>query len=536
MNAPLKIFLSYAHEDEIHRETLGKHLRELAREGLVDIWHDRMITGGREWAGVIDAALKSADIVLLLISADFLDSDYCNDKELTEALRMHDGGTARVVPVILRSSDWEHSKFARLNALPPDGRPIVEAEHPDQRFTAVAKGLRDIVAEIHAERAPASTEQSAPPGETQGQPLPRKPRRIKVDKIKVWFLEFGPIEFNWPPTFRAATLRWGMLWAALLIALGLMVAYVIILRAPIAEARDYLRIARYDLALQALSKIPSWLQRWPGVAFLGSKAELGQSASSSKPDWEKLNADLRRMLATHPNDATLQVLEATREWRVGDSKKATKHEFATTQADDNYAEAWYLLGLGEDILGNLDTAEKHYRKALEKGPDSAQYHNNLARVLLDQGKVDDAIVEYQRILRFPLARVEEALAYWAKGDVTSAAERQASAIKMLQDEALQGEYYNRRTWEFWFAGKGVRLPTLEEKRCYASLEAAASGRLAGRPDIAFPPVDCPHPPLHIRELVADDLCRFVDAPRAAPTSVTGLLRQSLGQPQGCNGG
>ena len=78
MTAPLKVFISYAHADEAHRKTLAKHLSALEDEGLITVWHDRKITGGREWAGAIDDALHSADIVLLLISADFLDSDYCN--------------------------------------------------------------------------------------------------------------------------------------------------------------------------------------------------------------------------------------------------------------------------------------------------------------------------------------------------------------------------------------------------------------------------------------------------------------------------
>src|SRR5262245_56581573 len=148
MTEPLKVFISYAHADEVHRQTLAKHLSALEDEGLIAVWHDRKITGGREWARAIDDALRSADIVLLLISADFLASDYCNDVELTEAIRRHDAAQTRVVPVIMRSCDWEHSRFARFNALPPDSLPVVEAEHPDQRFVAVARGLRAIVAEL----------------------------------------------------------------------------------------------------------------------------------------------------------------------------------------------------------------------------------------------------------------------------------------------------------------------------------------------------------------------------------------------------
>lgn len=134
MTAPLKVFFSCAHADEAHRKTLAKHLSAVEDEGLIAVWHDRKLTGGREWAGAIDAALRRAEIVLLLISADFLDSDYCNDVELTEAIRRHDAAQARVVPVILRSCDWEHSRFARFNALPPDGVPVVVSARAGSGF------------------------------------------------------------------------------------------------------------------------------------------------------------------------------------------------------------------------------------------------------------------------------------------------------------------------------------------------------------------------------------------------------------------
>ena len=217
-------FFSYAHADEAHRKTLAKHLSALEDEGLIAVWHDRKITGGREWAGAIDDALRSADIVLLLISADFLASDYCNDVELTEAIRRHDAAQARVVPVILRSCDWEHSRFARFNALPPDGVPVVEAEHPDQRFVAVARGLRAIVAELtsldsatttqNPTRSDASPATSPAPGAEApsadagarhapsagdaAAPAP-KPRRLTIGKISLFGIELGgPFEIPLP--------------------------------------------------------------------------------------------------------------------------------------------------------------------------------------------------------------------------------------------------------------------------------------------------------------------------------------------------
>lgn len=242
MSTPFNVFLSYAHEDEAHRETLGKHLSALVREGVITIWHDRKITGGREWAGAIDQALKGANIVLLLISADFLDSDYCNDVELAEAIRMHDANLARVVPVILRSCDWEKSQFARFNALPPDGKPIVEAEHPDQRFKAVATGLRAIVAELRSTEkianSPTEIDQATPIAVSQSVAPPtaqqtintssnsdseasaHERHKIKIGKLSLFgMIEIGPFEIPMP-TRMAALLS--LLLALLLVGAGVM--------------------------------------------------------------------------------------------------------------------------------------------------------------------------------------------------------------------------------------------------------------------------------------------------------------------------
>src|SRR5262245_30109477 len=102
----IEIFYSYAHEDEELRKELEKHLANLRRQGVIGDWHDRRIGAGQEWAGAIDAHLDSARIILLLISADFLASDYCYDIELKQAMARHAGGEARVIPVILRPVDW----------------------------------------------------------------------------------------------------------------------------------------------------------------------------------------------------------------------------------------------------------------------------------------------------------------------------------------------------------------------------------------------------------------------------------------------
>ncbi len=114
----VEIFFSYSHKDEMLRDELAKHLSIMKRQGIIDAWHDRAITAGSEWAGEIDTHLNSAQIILLLISADFLASDYCYDIELKRAMECHEVGKAQVIPIILKPVDWYGAPFGKLQALP----------------------------------------------------------------------------------------------------------------------------------------------------------------------------------------------------------------------------------------------------------------------------------------------------------------------------------------------------------------------------------------------------------------------------------
>ncbi len=152
--AGVDIFFSYSHRDEALRDALETHLALLKREGAIRAWHDRRIGAGREWEGAIDRHLESADLVLLLISPDFIASDYCFDREMGRALERHRAGDARVVPVILRPCDWQTADFARLQALPKDGKAITTWRNRDQALVDVVRGLRSAVAELSQARGP----------------------------------------------------------------------------------------------------------------------------------------------------------------------------------------------------------------------------------------------------------------------------------------------------------------------------------------------------------------------------------------------
>lgn len=173
--APLLVFFSYAHEDEKLRNKLVVHLAALKREGSISEWHDREIGAGEEWAGEIDARLEAAQVILLLVSPDFLASDYCNDVEVDAALRRHDAGEARVIPVILRPCDWTKTAFAKLQALPKDGRPVTEWPNRDRGFLDVAQGIRRIAEEMAARAAKAVPEAQAAPKAPVSSTIPRSP-------------------------------------------------------------------------------------------------------------------------------------------------------------------------------------------------------------------------------------------------------------------------------------------------------------------------------------------------------------------------
>lgn len=144
----LSIFISYSHKDGKYRSKLEAHLSPLKREGLISEWHDRKIAAGTEWKGQIDNNLNNARIILLLISADFINSDYCMDTELKCAMEKHEKGAARVIPVILRPCDWHTAIFGKLQAIPTDGKPITSWKPHDSGFYDAVKQLRKTVHEL----------------------------------------------------------------------------------------------------------------------------------------------------------------------------------------------------------------------------------------------------------------------------------------------------------------------------------------------------------------------------------------------------
>ena len=138
----VEVFFSYSHRDEDLRDELAKHLSILQRRRVIDAWHDREIEAGAERQSEIDQHLKQADIILLLVSADFLASDYCYDVEVRRAMERQEAGEARVIPVIVRPVDWQDAPFGKLQALPKGGKPITKWDNQDEALLNVEQGIR----------------------------------------------------------------------------------------------------------------------------------------------------------------------------------------------------------------------------------------------------------------------------------------------------------------------------------------------------------------------------------------------------------
>lgn len=138
----IKLFISYSHQDEKYKDQLLVHLSALKRRGIIEEWHDRELITGQEWDGKIKQELLDSDIIILLISSDFIASNYCYETEITKAIEMHDQGNAFVIPIILRPCDWKDLPFSKIQGLPKDAKPLSTWYDIDEGFVDVINGIK----------------------------------------------------------------------------------------------------------------------------------------------------------------------------------------------------------------------------------------------------------------------------------------------------------------------------------------------------------------------------------------------------------
>ncbi len=148
MVSPLEIFCCYARKDQSFLNELKKHLNPLQRRGLITIWSDIDIDAGTVWEEEIKKHLNTAHIILLLISPDFMASEYCYSTEMQRALERHERKEARVIPIILRPTIWKGAPFEKLQVLPANAKPVTDRRSwltEDEAFNNVAEGIQIVV-------------------------------------------------------------------------------------------------------------------------------------------------------------------------------------------------------------------------------------------------------------------------------------------------------------------------------------------------------------------------------------------------------
>ena len=173
----MKVFISYSHKDDAALERLHTHLAVLRRDGRIEGWFDREILAGGEIDAEVGERLEASGLFLLLVSPDFLASDYCVEREMERALERHRSGEARVVPIIVEPCDWASTPLRDLKALPRDGKPVRDWTNENNAYLDVVQELRRV---LEVEEVP----QAAEHGEAAGRAAPGRSgvRRYRVKR------------------------------------------------------------------------------------------------------------------------------------------------------------------------------------------------------------------------------------------------------------------------------------------------------------------------------------------------------------------
>ena len=197
----VEILISYSHKDERMRDELVNHLANLKRQGVIADWHDRKISAGNEWAKEIDRHLDTASVILLLISASFMASDYCHDIEVKRAMERYEAGEAKVIPVILRPVDWANAPFSKLQALPTNAKPVSDWSNRDKAYLDIAKGIRNAiegVSQSGVSDTPAHvTKKTSLPTDTS--PVARTDKVITATEFRISLMSGTRCIIEWRP-------------------------------------------------------------------------------------------------------------------------------------------------------------------------------------------------------------------------------------------------------------------------------------------------------------------------------------------------
>lgn len=462
----IKVFISYAHEDDVLREKLRTQLSQLKRDGLVAAWDDREIPAGTGWADEIDSRLEQADVILLLVSADFIDSDFCYGKEMTRAIERHQDEKDRaiVIPVILRKCDWLTAPFAQFQALPRDGKPMSDPtwRTEDDYFEAVATGLRRRINEL----------------------IPQQTAGVQTTVIRrrqrKWWERSG--------------IRGVLLIALVLLcgAGGWWIQQAFALDREIASSVTAMHQGRYSDARNALERLSqSWIGR-TRCAWVLEKARLGASLESEGKEIpvEEFATSVARLFEQNPRDPDILVFQGALALRNADYGAATGKFEQALKIEPKFPEAHYYLGSLATQQGRYEEALRHLNKAVDLASHAPHYLNARAYAKRMTGDANGAARDYQLSAANGsiLSRLELGGLLWCAGKFQEAAAQQEEALKQLQPDSSRLQGRNTLPWSFpTIAGENVTLTEMREKVCFARLSLLATRFVLGKSEAPTTP-------------------------------------------------
>jgi tetratricopeptide (TPR) repeat protein len=461
---PLKVFISYSHQDDALRQRLDVHLSLLKRQGVLEVWHDRRLQGGEHWEEAIDQALEEADIVLLLISPDFLASDYCYGRELTVALERDRRHEAVVVPLLLHPCDWQSAPFARCQAFPRDNQPIsIHPRGENAAFSLVVAELRRLAETLRKRRR---GEAHQPPSGAAHDPGGTAAGR------------------RW---------RWRRWWLAPLATLAVAVpAGMLLSQAPMAAGLADLRLGAYASALASFQRARLLNPLHPLARCGARAATIGSGLAAVASQSPQLAKDVAALPQSGPCGAQRELFQgdlALESYLLNRNpndwvRAASAFERALVM-DPKLAEAEQRLGTLADLQDDLPAAQRRYESAqrLAAGQPllARRYRNGLAKVLLQGSAAEwkQALLLFDGDRGNPASDVEAAMQRWRQGGGAPLGQ----ALERLPREpppSLQGEG-GGEPWGFKLRdGQAVAMGLLRDQRCLLAQARAATLHLDGQ--------------------------------------------------------
>ena len=465
--APLKVFCSYSHQDEKELGALRKHLRSLSLSGLIEDWHDRKIPPGGDWDAEIRHNLDTADLILLLISADFVSSEYCMQKETARALQWHEAGEATVIPVFLRECVIGGLPFERIQGTPRDVKWINQQQFPDKAWTEVTQAVQAAA----FQRLGVSSWPTASASQVDAWSIPVGLEGRSAGNSDTP-LDYGQIQtaFGGAASSRHASLdsQSGHAYVATdsddvnpsFVRTGFLVLLAIVAALAVAGFSWSQWFSKPDKAYSVVKQniITPENNTRLGVA----KMYLQQGEYKKAHDTCQLAVEspfkvecltLTGLALKEVNDSKLYLAEVEEvdtafsevllgEFRLADFDGsnadtlglAEQHFARALQKDASLASVYFGRGQIQHFQGNMKAALPLYKKALKLAPDNGRFALNRAAALADAGKLELARVQLEEVLAVKgevLLAHAELIEVLVNQDKRPEAQKAASALQIL---------------------------------------------------------------------------------------------------------